>query len=124
MLETIISIIAVIAFLVVPGFIWSYVFFPGKRNQLINAAKDGVTMSSVTRLIISICLSLALVSISLFYLDYLFGLRPSALAGAISIAGTSLFGIIVLIFTSPELIRQCIKTLMHLLKCAIKEVSR
>jgi len=102
------SIIGLIAFIIVPGLIWSYIFFPKTKNDPSKATTRGISLSLTLRLIVSVCLSLALVSISIFYLDYLFGLRPSFFTTAISIVGTSSLGIILLYFVSPHFIKQCV----------------
>jgi len=106
-IELIASIIGLIAFLIVPGLIWSYIFFPRINNDSSDATKDSIPLGLTVRLIVSICLSLALVSISIFYLDYLFSLHPSFFTTTVSVVGISLLGIIILYFSSPNFIKQC-----------------
>jgi hypothetical protein len=119
-LEAIVSIVGIIAFMIIPGIIWSYVFFPKKVSKLTDSTDGDFALSITIRLVISACLSLALVSLSIFYLDYLLGLRPSTLTALISIAATSLLGMVILSFTSPGVVRRCTVTMLQ----AIKRVTR
>ncbi len=66
-LENVVSALVAVFVFVVPGFIWSYIFFPG-GTRLVNKAKERGDAGTdiVERMVLSVAFSFALVPLSLF----------------------------------------------------------
>lgn len=84
-LETLRIILGTLFVLFAPGFVWSYVFFARK------------TIDWIERVAISFGLSIALVPISLFWLNWLFHMKLTLLNASLTVGGLAVLAIISLI---------------------------
>lgn len=63
----------------VPGFIWSYVFFPGGKSLSAGQAFLSIDIGIAERLVLSVALSFALVPLLLFIYNQISGIPVSGL---------------------------------------------
>lgn len=97
-------IFGIIFVLFIPGFVWSYVFFEMRKSadsNTKNAEIKDTAIDWIERITLSIALSLALVPLTIFFLNKI-GVKIDLLNVILEIFGVIILGIII-IFTKKYL---------------------
>lgn len=101
MLDILIASIGMILAFILPGYIWSYVFFPESREVTAN----GIAFSFLERLILSFILSITIVTLAVFYFDYIFNAPIQAATIIIVSIVIGLIGLFALSRLNPEIVQ-------------------
>ncbi len=113
-------LIAVITFFV-PGYIWSFVFFPNKSKSSDSSQKAVVSVTGITeRIILSVGLSVLLVSLSGFLASALLSFPVSELGSGIVVLLVCLLGLLLIEITSPGVILGCYQRVSSVLRKLVK----
>jgi uncharacterized membrane protein len=94
------AISAIIVF-VIPGYIWSFLFFPNSKS-ISESNDDKDSLDSVGRIALSIGLSLALVSLTVFLVNAVIRFPINVYSALGNVALISIIGVILLAKFSPE----------------------
>ena len=96
------AISATIVF-IIPGYIWSFLFYPNSKSSIaLNEEKD--TLDIVGRIALSIGLSLALVSLTVFIVNAVIRFPINIYSALGNVALISIIGVILLAKFSPEVL--------------------
>jgi len=94
---------AIIFVLILPGLIWSFIFFPS--NTVLREHFGTVWVNLLERVVLSIALSFAIISFLLVMINYFFNLDISPLAVLIIVLFISALGIFVNILMRTEMLK-------------------
>jgi len=113
-------LIAIITFFV-PGYIWSFVFFPNRSKSSDSHQKAEASVIGIAeRIILSIGLSVLLVSLSGFLASSLLSFPVSELGSGIVVLLVCLLGLLLIGLTSPGVILGCYQRVSSVLRTLVK----
>jgi len=113
-------LIAIIVFFV-PGYIWSFVFFPNRLNSSDGSQEAGArAIGMAERIILSVGLSVVLVSLSGFLASALLGFPISEVGSGIVVLLVCLLGLLLVELTSPGVILGCYQRVSSVLRKLVK----
>lgn len=102
-IEVFLTAIGVIMAFILPGYIWTYVFFPSSEEM----DKDQrILLNSIERLVLGIILSVVIVTLTVFYANLLFKIPVETAVIIIDSVIISLIGLFTLSRTKPQIVER------------------